>query len=40
VDDVDHDVDGEVAVCGFGADQVKLVLGAVDQDHPAACRWL
>jgi hypothetical protein len=36
VDEVDHDVDGDVAAGGFGADQVELVLGAVDQDHPGA----
>jgi len=31
VDEVDHDVDGDAAPLGFGADQVKLVLGAVGQ---------
>ena len=30
VDQVDHDVDGDAAPLGFGADQVQLVLGAVD----------
>jgi hypothetical protein len=34
VNQVDHDVDGDAAPLGFGADQVKLVLGPVDQDHP------
>jgi len=34
VDQVDHDVDGDAAPLGFGADQIQLVLGAVDQDHP------
>ena len=34
VDEVDHDVDGDAAAGGLGADQVELVLGAVDQDHP------
>ena len=34
VNEVDHDVDGDAAPPGFGADQVQLVLGAVDQDHP------
>jgi len=34
VDEVDHDVDGDAAVGCLGADQVKLVLGPVDQDHP------
>jgi hypothetical protein len=34
VDEVDHDVDGDAAALGFGADQVKLVLGTVGQDNP------
>ena len=34
VDQVDHDVDGDAAPLGFGADQVQLVPGAVDKDHP------
>lgn len=33
-DEVDHDVDGDGAAGGLGADQVKLVLCPVDQDHP------
>src|SRR5215471_6391888 len=36
VDEVDHDVDGGVAPLGFGAYQVELVLGAVNQDDPGA----
>jgi hypothetical protein len=34
VDQVDHDVDGGAAAGGLGADQVRLVLSPVDQDHP------
>jgi hypothetical protein len=34
VDKVDDDVDGGGAEGGLGADQVQLVLGAVDQDDP------
>jgi hypothetical protein len=34
VDEVDHDVDRDGAAGGLGADQVQLVLGAVDQDDP------
>lgn len=36
MDEVDHDVDGDVPAGGFGADQVELVAGAVDQHHPGA----
>jgi hypothetical protein len=36
VHDVDHDTDRDAAPRGLGADQVKLVLGPVDQDDPRA----
>ncbi|WP_030017946.1 hypothetical protein [Streptomyces monomycini] len=36
VDDIDDDVDVDVVEAGFGPDQVELVAGAVDQDHPPA----
>ncbi len=35
MDEVDQDADGDAAARGLGADQVKLVLGPVDQHHPA-----
>ncbi|WP_425824792.1 hypothetical protein [Streptomyces fractus] len=34
VNDIDDDVHVDVAETGFGLDQVELMLGAVDQDHP------
>jgi hypothetical protein len=34
VDEVGQDADGDAAAGGLGADQVKLVLGPVDKDHP------
>src|SRR6266540_4234491 len=36
VDEVDEDVDGHAAAGRFGADQVQLVAGAVDEHHPGA----
>lgn len=36
VDDVDDDVNIDAVQAGFGLDQLELMLGAVDQDHPAA----
>ncbi len=34
VDEVDHDVDGDTAAGGLGADQAELMLGPGDEDHP------
>ncbi|MGW1564494.1 hypothetical protein ACWCQ1_49925 [Streptomyces sp. NPDC002144] len=35
MDDVEKDMDGDASSDGFRMDQLPLVLGAVDQDHPA-----
>lgn len=34
MDDIDDDADRDAAAGGFRADQVQLVIGAVDQDDP------
>ena len=34
MNDVNHDMDRDAAAGGLGADQVKLMLGPVNQDHP------